>query len=245
MTFEDIQALFIAAAGTDRKLPDTARPTPLRAQALPYFHLDVEKAGWIPADYINGEPIPGKTIRERIAIKRAVKDQLEIGDRGRLDEEADRFWAGGRVTPHDVTEWERCNELIVHVEDTSERRCLWHWAIAKSGGRPFNHWCFEDEDIHPETGRRRKNNAIRSIVLAQSCVKTAFKHEIDVSTLLHQPVEIMHIEAKIAQGVTSWMADNSRPLICDFDAGLKNYQWAERQNELRRQRERKRKQEAA
>jgi hypothetical protein len=245
MTFEEIQELFITAAGTDKRLPNTAKPSPLRAQALPYFHLDFEKAGWIPADYINGEPIPGKTIRERIAIKKAVKDQLEIGDRGRLDEEADRFWAGGRVTPQDVTAWERCNDLIVHIEDESQRRCLWHWAIAKSGGRPFNHWCFEDEDIHPETGRRRKNIALKHILFAQNRLGVAHKHEIDVSTLLLQPAEIGHVEAKIAQGVTAWMANNNRPLACDIDKGLKNYQWAERQNELRRQRERKRKQEAA
>lgn len=46
MTHEEIKELFIRAAEVDRRLPNTARPAKLKAQALPYVHDHVDQAGW-------------------------------------------------------------------------------------------------------------------------------------------------------------------------------------------------------
>lgn len=46
MTPEAIAELFIQAAETDRRLPDTARPARLKAMSLPYVHSDKDQAGW-------------------------------------------------------------------------------------------------------------------------------------------------------------------------------------------------------
>lgn len=46
MTHEEVAELFIKAAEVDRRLPDTARPARLKAQALPYVHDHVDQAGW-------------------------------------------------------------------------------------------------------------------------------------------------------------------------------------------------------
>lgn len=46
MTYEEVKELFILAAEVDRRLPDTARPAKLKAQALPYVHDHVDQAGW-------------------------------------------------------------------------------------------------------------------------------------------------------------------------------------------------------
>lgn len=46
MTHDEIAELFIHAAEVDRRLPDTARPAKLKAQALPYVHDHVDQAGW-------------------------------------------------------------------------------------------------------------------------------------------------------------------------------------------------------
>lgn len=46
MTHEEIIELFIGAAEIDRRLPNTARPAVLKAQALPYFHDQEDIRGW-------------------------------------------------------------------------------------------------------------------------------------------------------------------------------------------------------
>lgn len=46
MMHEEVAELFIHAAEVDRRLPDTARPARLKAQALPYVHDHVDQAGW-------------------------------------------------------------------------------------------------------------------------------------------------------------------------------------------------------
>jgi hypothetical protein len=163
----------------------------------------------------------------------------------RLGEERQEFWdnLASRVNPNDVTLWEKANELIRLVGNEAQRRALLHWAVAKAGGQAFARWC-RDEGILRETGRWRKDRAVLAIISAHSRVSGDFTHENEFLAILPNQPEISQYSVNIGQP-HAWMAEGSRPLICDFDAGLKEYAWAARENERRRQRDAKRKREAA
>jgi len=171
-----------------------------------------------------------------------VYDWADVNGWGvdRIDEEEQEYRdrISSRVNPADVTLWEQANELIRLVPDESQRRCLLSWAISKAGKRSFSKWC-RDEGIHQETGRRRKDRAVNAIISATSCVEDGSTHDFTFESLLPTEAEIGD-KRVIINGIQSYAEPGSRPLICDFDAGLKEYAWAERQNELRRQREAKR-----
>ena len=209
MTTEEIAELFIRGAEVDRRLPNTARPARLKAQAMPYVYDYKDMAGW---------------------------------GSERLEEERQSFWdeRSTRLKTSDISDWEKCNELVLLIENESERRCLWHWAMAKAGGRPFAKWCREQEHIHPETGSRRKTRAISRITFALTR-NTLQNNEIDLAALLPVGPEISHIPVNIeadAPKTNSWMDDGAfspieRPELRDFT-------WANKRNEARRQREAKR-----
>lgn len=210
MTREEIIDLFIRAAETDRRLPDTARPARLKAQALPYVHSAADQAGW------GGE---------------------------RYAEERDSFWdsRSTRLRTADVTDWERCNDLIIFAANESERRCLWHWSIGKAGGRPFKHWC-RDEGIHVETGRRRKDRAIYHI--ASSFIRNSLQNnEIALEGMLPVGPEISDIPVNITDAAQyTWRDDDAFSPVAVPD--LRDFSWAAKRNEMRRAREAK-KREAA
>lgn len=211
MTREEIIELFIRAAETDRRLPNTARPARLKAMALPYVHDEKDQAGW------GGE---------------------------RYQEERDSFWdnRSTRLKASDVSDWEKANELIVLVSDESERRCLWHWAIGKAGGRPFKQWC-RDEGIHVETGRRRKDRAISHI--ASSFIRNSLQNnENGHFSLLPVGPEISHIPVNIADAAQSftWRDDDAFSPVGVPE--LRDFSWADKRNEMRRQREAKKRQAA-
>lgn len=158
----------------------------------------------------------------------------------RLQEERQSFWdsRSTRLKTSDISDWERANELMVLVDDESQRRCLWHWSTAKAGGRPFSKWCRDREHIHAETGRRRKDRALFSILMRINCVNGNSTHEITIVDVLPVGTEISDKNVNIGN---SWMADGTRPMACDFDTDLGGFQWAEQQNARRREREKKRK----
>lgn len=162
----------------------------------------------------------------------------------RYQEERQSFWdsRSTRLKTSDISDWERANELMVHVPNEDQRRCLWHWAIAKAGGRPFSKWC-RDEGILRETGRWRKENAIKAIYAAVSCVDGAFTHQIAQEDALPNHEDLSH-KSSIIGAVMAWIAPGSRPQFCDIDRDLERYDWAEVQNARRRERE-KRKRVAA
>ncbi|MDT6940715.1 hypothetical protein RI570_11210 [Brucella pseudogrignonensis] len=181
MNEQEVRALFIHAAFVDNRLPETGRPARLKAQALPYFHTQQEKAGWIPADYVNGEPIPGKTAQERRRLKRLANDKLEFNDRGRLGEEADRFWSGRstRLQAEDLSIWEKANDLIRLVTRERNRRCLWAYAMSQAKAlkvssvnasgelrwlrMSFSKWCATVEGVHRNYGKVCADTAIVEI----------------------------------------------------------------------------------
>lgn len=211
MTREEIVELFIRAAETDKRLPDTARPAKLKSQSLPIVHTQADMNGW------GGE---------------------------RYAEERESFWDSftTRLKASDVSDWERANSLIVLVDDESERRCLWHWAIGKAGGRPFKRWC-RDGGIHVETGRRRKDRAISHIALA-FIRKPLHNNENGLNGMLPVGPEIEHISVNIDEPshTLTWLDDDAFSPTAVPE--LRDFSWAEKRNEMRRQRD-QRKREAA
>lgn len=211
MTREQIIELFIRAAETDRRLPDTARPARLKAQALPFVHDQADMNGW------GGE---------------------------RYQEERAAFWdsRSTRLKTTDISDWEQCNELILLIANESERRCLWHWAISKAGGKPFTRWC-RSEGIHVETGRRRKDRAIAQIELAFT--RNSLQNNENVrSDLLRVGPEISDIHVNIADVAhkLTWRDDGAFSPVAVPE--LRDFSWADKRNEMRRQREAKKKQAA-
>jgi hypothetical protein len=70
--------------------------------------------------------------------------------------------------------------------------------------------------------------------------KMAPAEDIDVAQLLPDAPENGALPADDVDGVTAWMADGNRPLAGDFDTALDNFDWARKQNERRRAREKRR-----
>lgn len=136
MTFAEVEELFIRAAFIERKM---MRESVLPSGGSPwprYHHEASDIEGWSKKD------------RDAYARKLA-QNGGSYGDARRSREAIDMH--------------AKASELIVLVSDEGERRALLHWAMAKAGGIPFKRFC-EAENIHEETGRRWKKQAIGEIV---------------------------------------------------------------------------------
>lgn len=164
-----------------------------------------------------------------------VHDQADQNGWGeeRYQKEREAFFHS-RLSHEQVSEWERCNDLIKLVADETRRRCLWAWSMAQAGGQPFAHWC-RDQGFHVETGRRRKNRAILEI--AFNVVRnTLEKNNIPSSDLLRVGPDFEHIDVNIADD-----APSKQPVTWRDDFSLTHgeqepdFSWAEARNERRRQ----------
>lgn len=211
MTREEIIELFISAADVDRRLPDTARPAKLKAQALPYVHDQADQNGWGAERY---------------------------------GEERESFWdsRSTRLKTDDIGIWERANEIIKRATDESSRRCLWRWAKSKIGGRPFSEWC-RAEGIHPETGRRRKDRAIVEIELSFN--RNALQNNENASNsqlLVGTEISDKHVIISDPTHSLTWQSDDAFSPVAVPE--LRDFTWSDKRNEMRRQRE-ARKREAA
>ncbi|MCV9960404.1 hypothetical protein OIU34_00695 [Pararhizobium sp. BT-229] len=163
----------------------------------------------------------------------------------RYEEERAAFWdeRSTRLRTSDVSGWEKCNDLILFVDSESERRCLWHWSISKAGGQSFSRWC-RSEGIHVETGRRRKDRAITHIAL--SFARNPLQNnENDTNGLLRLGPEISDIHVNIADVAQthSWRDDGAFSPIGIPE--LRDFSWAAKRNEMRRQRAEEKRQAAA
>lgn len=161
-----------------------------------------------------------------------------------LAQERKAFWNAISNTPtaRQIGEAEETQSWLRFIPDDRERECLVRWAHCQATKAFFKDWC-KSAGIHPETGRRRKERAILRILISLSC-GTLQHNEIDVSAMLPDDPETGHKSSIIGEGTTHWIADDGRPMACDFDSALGNFDWAEKQNERRRQREKKRKEAA-
>lgn len=164
----------------------------------------------------------------------------------RYEEERLAFWEARstRLQTSDVSDWELCNDLIIHVGRERDRRCLWAWAGSKAGMMPFSKWCKTVEDIHRNYGIECKDRAIYQI-----CEYFLRNASIDVmnerkGTLQEEP-EISHIPVNIDEPRQfAWMAPGA--FVSQANLEARDFSWADKQNERRHQREaRKRQQEAA
>jgi hypothetical protein len=162
----------------------------------------------------------------------------------RLADERRAFWnsINRAPKPWEISEAEETQGWLAYVEDESERLCLISWARCMATKVFFKDWC-KRQGIHPETGRRRKERAILRILL-RITRKPLQHNEIDLSSMLPDTPETGHKDVNIGEGATAWMAENSRPMACDFDTDLDGFDWAKKRNEMRRAREAKRRQAA-
>lgn len=151
----------------------------------------------------------------------------------RLHEDRAEFFRS-RLSHEQVGEWERCMELIKHCPDEDRRRCLWNWAMAQVGGKPFGRWCRE-QGFHVETGRRRKNRAILEI-FAGFHRNNAQNIQMGSFDVLHVAPENGHIQVTIGD-----RADSEKVLTWRDDFSLTHgetepdFSWADARNERRRQ----------
>jgi hypothetical protein len=123
MTFEEIQELFIRGAEVDRRLPNTARPKPLKSQSLPFVHDWADINGWDAED---------KKAREWEWLD---PDQLKLTTKDvsdwercmalivRVERETDRrcllHWAKAKAGGRPFNAW--CRQEGIHPE-TGKRR---------------------------------------------------------------------------------------------------------------------------
>lgn len=245
MTDAEISELFILAAEIERRMPPSGeRPARLKAQAFPYVHDLADMNGW-PAPYKKGAKIGFMLQR-----KRETGDQLELGDNGRMDQDALDFWDGksSKIKPEEVTTWERCMELIILVPRERDRRCLWAYAASKALGRSFSKWCRNVEHIHRVYGIDCKNRALREI--AMSLKRKLLQHnDLAAEATLQPDTQIGHLLPTIAdhdtddKQPTHWMADDAKPL--SFDEKLCDFSYYDARKEQRRQREEKIRKQAA
>lgn len=169
-------------------------------------------------------------------------DQNGWGEK-RYQEEREQFWQRVRsqVTAPEVSRWEECRRWIIELVDyPGERRALWAWAVAKAGGMAFNRWCFDEENVHPMTGTRRKNRAIGKI-LVELCGKPFVHSEMLREEVLPETPENAYLPDNIAtlrterNGVHSWADDLAfQPILADVEH---DFSWAEKRNRQRRERE--------
>lgn len=158
----------------------------------------------------------------------------------RLAAERVAFWNSLDRAPKrwEISQAEETQSWLQFVDDEDERLCLVSWARCMASNAFFQDWC-KRQGISRETGRRRKERAVLRILLKLDC-KTLQHNEIDVFGLLRDTPEISDIDVNIGEGATHWQATNAKPMACDFDSSLDNFDWARKQNELRREREKKR-----
>ncbi|NNV20551.1 hypothetical protein EHE22_08950 [Ochrobactrum pseudogrignonense] len=160
------------------------------------------------------------------------EEMREWGDARHKEHRAEMF-AQTKLSTADVTEWERCNKLILSVQDETRRRCLWNWAIAQAGGLSFTKWCAK-QGFSREAGRRRKNRAILEIFgeivrINGQNYKTALNGELQVCA------ETGQIQVTIGDDATekqplNWRQD--RAISSEED---RSFEWAQARSARRRQ----------
>ena len=227
MNIGEIAEVFIRIAEIDRNTSEHVGPAQARSLPLPYVHDFADKAGW----------------------RKEKGDFLHKGD-DPLSVERKRFWERSGLMPsaQEISALEIVYEWLKGIDADQDRRALLAWARSKVGGKSFRRWCFQVEDIHPETGRRRKDRALSRVssILARRPVQNNEKPE---NGVLHCGPEIEQIPDTLAEDVgkrdqlNAWAAQDAfRPF---HGEEAPDFSWAEKRNELRRQREaRKRKEQA-
>lgn len=218
MNEAEIASRFIRAAEIDKATKQHVGPAPLRSMPLPYVHDFADKAGW----------------------RKEPGDKLEKGD-DPLTQERLAFWErlGLIPTAAEITELEGLYSLLLLVDKDEERRALLAWARAKAGGKAFRRWCFQVENIHPETGRRRKDRALKRISARARANFVRNLPQNQPDRVLQSGTDFGHFSGTLDEDVgkretlNSWAADDAfRSFVPNDDH---DFSWAEKRNERRRQ----------
>lgn len=258
MNKSEIADIFIKAAFIDSRLPDTARPKKLRGQ-------------WIGGSLLTEEDQRKWIVREKTD---QGPSKLHKGDDPIKDWWL-QFWddRSTDTSRKDIRVWELAMELVTLVADESNRRALWAWAASKVGSLvahevktrktsqkmgggalkvhkrtsrnvTFSAWC-KAEGIHEMTGMRRKDRAIDVILqyLVRGSSPDALTAEGGV--LPTGPVfeHISDMIGAVASDHKGPTFERDRETIFAKEDAIFNWQAA--RNATRRQREAKRREQAA
>lgn len=156
----------------------------------------------------------------------------------RIEAERKAFWnsINNAPKPWEVSEAEKTLSWTAFIEKEDERRALMAWARCMATEAIFKDWC-KDNNIVPETGRRRKERAILRIMLAIDR-KPLQHNDIDVDTLLpDEPISGDKTDILADDAPRFWREQSAKPLGCNFDTDLAGFDWAQKRNEIRRKRE--------
>lgn len=219
MNIGEIAERFISAARIDLNSGSEAGPRRLKAMALPYTHSMADMNGW---------------------------------GTERLVDERKAFWerVNGRPTAADISEADETRSWLASVPDASQRQCLLAWADAAAGFGTFKAWCFR-QGIHPETGTRRKNRALEHIsrVLFRRMGQHSESFEVGVlpeDRKIGDKGVILPIDAPARSedklAAFAWAMDDA--FLSVISGSANDFRWAEKRNELRRQRDQRKRQAA-
>ena len=144
-----------------------------------------------------------------------------------------------KLTTNDIGIWEAAMEVVKLVPCEKKRRALWAWAKAEAGGQSFAKWC-KAQGISRQLGDWRKTSGIECISLAFARKQLQHNENTPEPDFTNDP-EIGDKNTTIRV----MRPDDAKP-VCGFDEDLRDFSWAEAQNQRRRQREdEKRKRQAA
>lgn len=143
MTYDQIAELFIKAAETDRKLPDTARPKQLKAMSLGYVHTVADMNGWSAEDkhaanwsWLNPEKL--RNSRNDIGLWECAMELIKLVSRPE-NRRALWSWASAKAGGMSLAKWSRSVEHI-HPETASRR--------AKAAISEIHHKLERTVDLH-------------------------------------------------------------------------------------------------
>lgn len=210
MTELEIAERLIRAAEIEDRLPHVG-PARLKAMPLPYVHTAEDMRGW------------GKRPGERDFLRKEDADRHALHRR--------EFWDRASVTARDFSEAEEAVGWYALVENQDHREALAAWAgcMADNKRRHFKDWCY-DSAISEKTGRKRKDRAITRI--HAQLVRSAVQNY-DISRLggLLDTPEIGDDDPTIGN---AWRGDPYSLKRSTVDG---DFDWSDRRNARRRQRE--------
>jgi hypothetical protein len=169
VTPEQIEELFISAAETDARLPDTARPARLKAQAVPYYHSEIDVNGWGAERYQEerADFLSHRTTR----LRKAEISQWELCNELMtfVPRERDRrcLWAWA-MSEAKVLRTAKAVETRFNSQANHKGKICELFSMETVMKRiSFSRWCKDVEGIHRNTGAIRKDVAI-------SCIEAIF-----------------------------------------------------------------------
>lgn len=223
MTPNEIEELFIAAALTDRRLPSSGeRPARLKAQAIPYFHSQIDVTGWGAERY--------QEERADFLSSRTTRLKKEDVSRWELCNELMTFVVRERDR-RCLWAWSAAEALTLRATPkggTDDRRMS------------FSRWCQDVERVHRNTGTRRKDAAV-------SCIAAIFLRNTleDIralqNTMLQDTPKIMDNCINITEP-RHW---NDADVLAQKEAiRADKFDWVQWRNEQRRKADTRRRQAA-